>query len=80
MATHGRSRIVGGAAGAHRVHQASMTLGLVERGLTNVPEGEIFWQDPPPGKRVKRGRPIRVLVSFGAQNVAVTGAPHLARA
>lgn len=54
------------------VRQASMTLGLVERGVhTNVPEGEIFWQDPLPGKRVKRGRPIRVLVSLGAQNVAV---------
>lgn len=54
------------------VRQASMTLELVERAFhANVPEGEIFWQDPPPGKRVKRGRPIRVLVSFGAQNVAV---------
>lgn len=61
------------------VHRASVTLESVERGFhASVQEGQIFWQDPPPGKRVKRGRAVRILVSFGAQKVVVpdlTGRP-----
>jgi beta-lactam-binding protein with PASTA domain len=54
------------------IHRAGVSLESVERGFhSSVPEGQIFWQDPPPGKRVKRGRPLRILVSFGAQKVVV---------
>lgn len=54
------------------IHRAGVSLESVERRFhSSVPEGQIFWQDPPPGKRVKRGRPLRILVSFGAQKVVV---------
>jgi len=66
------------------VQRATVTLESVERGFhSSAPEGQIFWQDPPPGKRVKRGRPIRILVSFGAHKVVVpdlSGRPlHMAQ-
>ena len=54
------------------VHSAGVSLESVERGFhSSVPEGQILWQDPPPGKRVKRGRPLSVLVSLGAQKAVV---------
>jgi serine/threonine-protein kinase len=53
-------------------HQVTVTLESVDGGFhSSVPEGQIFWQDPPAGKRVKRGRPFRILVSGGTQKVVV---------
>jgi serine/threonine-protein kinase len=36
-----------------------------------VPEGQVIWQDPPPGVALPRGDSVRLIVSSGPPNVAV---------
>ena len=57
--------------------QAGLTIGVTERAYSpTVPLDTVLSQDQPPGKRVKKGRRIGVVLSLGAQLVTV---PDLVR-
>lgn len=57
--------------------QAGLTIAVTERAYSPaVPPDTVLSQDQPPGKRVKRGRSIGVVLSLGAQLVTV---PDLVR-
>ncbi|MDI6772868.1 MAG: PASTA domain-containing protein [bacterium] len=57
--------------------QAGLTIAVTERAYSpTVPQDIVLSQDQPPGKRVKRGRRIGVVLSLGAQLVTV---PDLVR-
>ncbi len=84
MAIHGREvaipKLVGmGPLEAERAGAASGLQVAVERQFysSDIPEGKIMTQMPPPGTKVRRGWSIRVAQSLGPQRIAipdVTGA------
>jgi beta-lactam-binding protein with PASTA domain len=78
LAIHGREvtipKLVGmSPSEAERAGAASGLLVVVERQFysTEIPEGKVMTQVPPPGTKVRRGWSIRVAQSLGPQRIAI---------
>ena len=78
FAIHGREvtipKLVGmSPSEAERAGAASGLLVVVERQFysTEIPEGKVMTQVPPPGTKVRRGWSIRVAQSLGPQRIAI---------
>jgi beta-lactam-binding protein with PASTA domain len=56
----------------HELERAGLVGAIVSRQPhVLVPEGQVIWQDPPPGVAVPRGDSVRLIVSSGPPRVAV---------